>query len=307
MLERADLLDPELVARVARRDLPGPPSPFPQRGLHRSPRRGASLEFSEHTEYTPGDDLRHLDWRVYGKSDRYFVKRYEDERLQRAVVLVDASASMAYGGREGGLRGSKYHLAARVAVALAAALLRQGDAVGVAVAGGGPGGSPGVSRDAWLPPRSGPSQLEAAIEVLAAAEPAGQVDLTAACRGVGERLRRAAAVFLVSDLLDPGQEDLPGPRWLKARGVRPRLVQVLHADEVDLPFDATTRFLDLEGPGSLVLDPLAVRRAYAEEVRDWVRGLARAAGLLGAPYALVTTAGDPAAALEPLLRRLGRG
>ncbi|MBI5016424.1 MAG: DUF58 domain-containing protein [Deltaproteobacteria bacterium] len=299
MLDRSELYDADLVARLTRREIGGPPSPYPHRGVHRSPRRGASLEFSEHVEYSAGDDLRHLDWKVLAKSDRYFVKRYEDERLQRAVFLVDASASMAYGANGSGTpRGSKYHLAARLAVALGACLLHQGDAVGLALAGGG--------DHAYLPPRSSESQLEATMEVLGAAVPAGTANLSASCGGLAERLGRGASVFVLSDVLDPADEELEALRFLAARGLSPRLVQVLHADELDLPFENTTKFVDLEGPGSLVIDPLAVRRAYAEELRDFVERVARAAALLAVPRALVTTATDPAPALAGLLRGLGR-
>lgn len=299
MLDRSDLYDAGLVDRLTRREIGGPPSPHPHRGVHRSPRRGASLEFSEHAEYSPGDDLKHLDWKVVAKSDRYFVKRYEDERLQRAAFLVDASASMGYGGAgPADARGSKYHLAARVAVAVGACLLHQGDAVGLSLAGG--------AEAAWLPPRSHAGQLDAVMEVLGAAAPAGPAALPAACAALAERLGRGAAVFVLSDCLDPDDEELGGLRFLAARGLSPRLVHVLHADELDLPFDQTTRFLDLEGPGSLVLDPLAVRRAYAEEMRAFLERVARGADLLGLPRALVTTAADPAPALARLLRLLGR-
>lgn len=298
MLDRADLLDPALVARLSRPEIAGPPSPYPHRGLHRSPRRGASLEFSEHTLYARGDDLRHLDWKFLAKTDRYLVKRYEDERLQRVILLVDASASMVYGGEEGGLRSSKYHLAARLAAALAACLLRQGDAVGVKLAGGGEG--------AWLPARSGSAQLGAVLEVLGSARPSGDAALGASCRGVGERLRRDAAVFVLSDFLDEGDERLEGVRLLRARGLAPRVVHLLHADEVDLPFENTTRFLDLEGPASAVLDPLPLRRAYREEITSFVRALAREADVLGVPHAFLTGADDPAPALGRLLRRIPR-
>jgi len=298
MLSRADLFDPELVARLSRREIPGPPSPHPHRGLHASARRGASLEFSEHTLYTPGDDLRHLDWKVLAKTDRYLVKRYEDERLQRAALLVDASASMRYGGENGSLKGTKYHLAAQLGVALAACLLRQGDAVGVAVAGG--------DERVWLPPRTGSAQLDALIEVLGSVRPAGVAALEGACRGVGERLKRDAAVFVLSDFLDEGQEDLAGVRWLRARGLSPRVIHLLHPHEVDLPFENTTRFLDLESPADLVIDPLPLRRAYREEIASFVRALARSAEALGVPHAFVAGAEDPAPALGAMLRRLGR-
>lgn len=297
MLERAELFDGELVARLTRREIAGPPSPFPHRGIHQSPHRGASLEFSEHVEYSPGDDLKHLDWKVFAKSDRYFVKRYEDERLQRVVFLVDASASMGYGAQPGGLRGSKYHLGARAVVALAACLLHQGDAVGLAVAG---------EREAWLLPRTGARQLEAVIELLGRVEPGGRARFSEACGAAAERLGKGAAVFAVSDYLDEGEEDLPGPRFLKARGLSPRTIQVLHADEVDLPFENTTRFVDLEGPGSLVLDPEALRRAYREELGAFLQRLSAGAALLGVPHALVTTADDPGPPLVRLLHSLGK-
>jgi uncharacterized protein (DUF58 family) len=240
--------------------------------------------------------LRNLDWKVYAKTDRYFVKRYEDERLQRAVFLVDASASMTYGSEPGGLLASKYHLAARVAVALAVCLLRQGDAVGLEIAGGG--GRP------HLPPRSGSAQLEAVIEVLGGASPAGVADLNRACEAVGERLRRSAAVFVVSDFLDEDQEDLAGLKLLKSRGLAPRIVHLLHADEIDLPYENTSRFVDLEGPGSQVIDPLTIRRAYREEILEFVRLVAHNAERLGVPYGFCSSSADPAAALGPLLRGL---
>ncbi|MDW7711660.1 MAG: DUF58 domain-containing protein [Deferrisomatales bacterium] len=294
----SDLLDPVLAASLGRREVPGPPSPHPHRGIHRSPRRGASLEFSEHTLYARGDDPRHLDWKVLARSDRYLVKRYEDERLQRVLLLVDASASMAYGAGEGGLRSSKYHLAARLAATLAACLLRQGDAVGVALARERGG--------EWLPPRSGPAQLGAVLEVLGGARPDGAARLGEACRGAGERLRRDAAVFVFSDFLDEGDERLEGVRLLRARGLAPRVVHLLHADEVGLPFENTSRFLDLEGPASRVLDPLPLRRAYREEIAAFVGRVAAQADGLGVPHAFLTGVDDPAPALVRLLRRAGR-
>jgi uncharacterized protein (DUF58 family) len=298
VLDRAALYDPDLIARLSGPELRGPPSPYPHRGVHRSRHRGASLEFSEHTDYVPGDDLRHLDWKVLGKTDRLFVKRYEDERVQRVVLLVDASGSMRYGAVDGGGVGSKYHLAARLAVALAACLLRQGDAVGVRL-------TP-ASAGTALPPRSGGGQLDSVIEVLGSCRPDGEAGLSAMCRAVGESLGGAAAVFVLSDLLDEGDEELAGLRWLRARGVAARIVQVLHADEVSLPFENTSRFVDLEGGGSQVLDPVPLRRAYREEIRGFVRGVARSAAALGVPHALCTSAEDPAPALGGMLRQMGR-
>lgn len=298
MLDRADLYDPGLVARLSRWAIPGPPSAYPQRGLHRSPRRGASLEFSEHTEYTAGDDLRHMDWRVYAKTDRLYVKRYEDERLQRAALVVDASGSMAFGG-SGEVRGSKYHRAARWAVAVAACLLRQGDAVGLYVAGGADGGLA-------LAPRGGLGHLGALIEALARVGPAGPARLGTAAEILADRVGRSAAVFVFSDLLDPEAEGLEPFRVLRARGMAPRVCHLLHPDELDLPFEDTTRFLDLEGPAELVLDPLAVRRAYREEIEAYRSAVAARAEAQGIPYAFVTTHEDPVPALGRILAAVRR-
>jgi uncharacterized protein (DUF58 family) len=296
VFERSDLYDAELVARLSGGTVQGPPTLYPQRGVHTSHRRGASLEFSEHTEYSPGDDLRNLDWKVFAKTDRYYVRRYEDERLQRALFVLDASASMSYGGAPEGdkvLLGSKYHLAARIAVAAAACLLRQGDAVGLLLAG--------PSRP-YLAPRSGSAQLEAIIEVLARAEPAGQAKFSEACRDAAERLGRAASLYAVSDFLDEEDETLAVFPILRARAVSPRLIQVLHPDEVDLPFDQMLKFTDLEGPGFLVADPDALRAAYAEEIRAYVEGLQGRAFGAGIPYVLARTAEEAGRRLGPVLR-----
>lgn len=298
MFERSDLYDPELVARLGRAAVTGPPTLYPQRGVHMSQRRGASLEFSEHTEYAPGDDLRHLDWKVFAKTDRYYVRRYEDERLQRVMLVVDASASMAYGGGEEDSRGSKYHLAAKIAVALSACLIRQGDAVGLLLAGG---------DRTFLAPRGGPAHLEAVIEVLARAVPSGRAGLTGACRDAAERLGRSAALYAISDFLDEEEEKLDLFPVLRARSVLPRLVHVLHPDEVDLPFDRTLRFIDLEGPGSLTADPDALRAAYAAEIRTYVEGLMARASASGVPYVLVRSAEEAGRRMDSVLRsREGR-
>ena len=293
MLERADIYDAELVGRLCGSVIPGPPALHPQRGLHTSHRRGASLEFSEHTEYVPGDDLRRLDWKVFAKSDRYFVRRFEDERLSRALFVVDATGSMAYGGIEEGLVRSKYHLAARVTAALAACLLRQGDLVGLLLV---------AEEPVYLPPSGGAPQLDALMEMLGGCRPGGKADFSAACADAGERLGRAAALYAVGDFLDEGEEELAVFGVLRARSVSPRLIHILHPDEVKLPFDQTTRFKDLEGPSELVLDPDGVRRAYFAEIRAFVERISSRAAVLGVPYALVRDDEEAGAVLPKMVR-----
>lgn len=299
MLDRSDIMDSDLVARLSFQTVPGPPSPFPHRGIHSSPRRGASLEFSEHAEYTPGEDVRDMDWKVYAKSDRYFLKRYEDERLQRAFFLLDASNSMRYGAAAGELlKGSKFHTAARIAAALASKLIHQGDAVGLGFAG--------EEENSFLSPRAGRHQFEAIIDLLCSGLLGGRARLKDSWSSLGERLRSGAAVFILSDFLDHDPDDLEELGVLAARGIKARMIHLLHRDEVDLPFENTTRFPDMEGPDFEVLDPDAVRTAYMEEITGFARGLASAADSIGIPHAFIVTDEDPVPAISELLRQSAR-
>ncbi|TLN11843.1 DUF58 domain-containing protein [bacterium] len=294
-LTREEVCDPELAAAAARSLGPLPPAPFPVRGIHASKERGSSLEFSEHTKYVAGDDLRSLDWKVYAKSDRYFVKRFEDERLSRVVLMVDASGSMAYGGREGPC-GSKYHLAARVAAALASALIRQGDAVGIYLAGDSP---------FFLSPRGGKAQLDSVISLLMMRAPSGEAFIGKALDELAERLKKPSTLILISDLLDDEGGIFRGLSSLKSRGVEPRVIQIVHPDEISLPFESSTRFVDLEGPGFLVADPEALRRAYFEEMKAFISGIRALASESGMKYALVRDGAEAAQTFPALMGRTG--
>lgn len=299
MLERTDIIDSELAARLRAHEVPGPPTVFPHRGGHASPKRGSSLEFSEHREYAPGEDTRDLDWKLFARTDRYYLKRYEDERLQRVAFLVDASASMRFGEMsDRGLQGSKFHLAARVAWALASLLLHQGDAVGLHMAGG--------SVPAFLRPRSGRHQADDIAEILEKTEPGGPAGLSERIRTEGEILKSSAALFVLSDFLDSPEQDLDMLRLLSVRGIRPRILHILHRDEIDLPYEDTTRFLDLEGTDSLTLDPESIRQAYRQEIQTFVREISGRSEQFGIPYALITSDEDPVPPLQSLLWQMRR-
>lgn len=282
MFERADLHDPELAAALTRRGVAGPSSPWPQRGGHPSRLRGASLEFSEHTEYTPGDDIKSLDWRLYAKTDRYYVKRYEDERLSRAMIVVDGSESMTYGGGED-MRGSKFQLSAKIAVALASALVRQGDAAGLALLGPAP---------VYLAPRPGAQQVEVILEVLQNAKVGGSAPVTPGCVEAAQRLGSSGTFVVISDFLHIEDEGLEFLAGLAARGVNARLVDVLHPDETALPFDKPLKFVDIETSADLVIDPDGVRKAYVAEIRAHLAALREKATGFGAGFTLVTTQGE---------------
>lgn len=238
-------------------------------GLHRSSLRGLSVEFSEHRPYTPGDELRRIDWKLFSRQDRYFVKEYEAETNLRAYLFVDASASMGYAGA--GV--SKFDYAATLAASLAYLMLLQRDSVGLVVMGAG---APRV-----LPARSQPHHLHAIIAELEAARPAGATDVRAALAEVAGGLHRRGLCLLISDLLDEPQGLEQGLRHLHHRRHDLMVLHLADRDELELPFRKLTLFRDLEGGLELTTDPREIRREYRAAIDEHlaqVRALCRRSG-----------------------------
>jgi uncharacterized protein (DUF58 family) len=175
-------------------------------GRHRSPARGGSLEFAEHRAYVPGDDLRRVDWKVYGRTDRWYVRESEEETNLRATLLLDASASMAFGSPGAP---TKWEYARLVAAALAHLLLAQQDAVGVATFA--------ESLQAFVPPHGGRGQRARVFEALASAGAVGRTEPEEPFRALAERLPRRGLLLLLSDLLGPPERFLPGLRYFRHR------------------------------------------------------------------------------------------
>jgi uncharacterized protein (DUF58 family) len=246
-------------------------------GLHRSSLRGLSVEFAEHRPYTPGDELRRIDWKLFSRQDRYFVKEYEAETNLRAHLFVDASASMGYAGS--GI--SKFDYAATLAASLAYLMLLQRDAVGLVIMGAG---APRV-----VPARSQPHHLQAIIAELEAARPAGATDVRSALAEVAGGLHRRGLCILISDLLDDPQGLEQGLRHLHHRRHDLMVLHLADRDELELPFRKLTLFRDLEGALELTTDPREIRREYRaamDEHLATVRALCRRSG---ADYDLFVT------------------
>jgi uncharacterized protein (DUF58 family) len=260
-------------------------------GLHRAARHGVSTEFADHKAYSPGDDPRHLDWRVLGRLDRWVVKRFEDETALEALVAVDMSGSMGYGpdGRD------KAGTATVLAASLASLLLRQGDGVGLLVLGG--------SAPADLPPSARPERLAELVAALAAARPAGPTRLVEVLERFVERVPRRGLLALCSDLFDPDPEVLTGLQMLAARGHQVLVFHVLHPDELTLPFDEPSLFESLEDDRRLLVAPREIRAAYLAELGRFLASTRRALAGRGLAYELCRTDEAPH---EPLLRRLSR-
>lgn len=247
-------------------------------GKHRSPFKGFSVEFAEHREYTPGDDLRDLDWRVYARSDRYYVKQYEEETNLRAYVLLDASGSMKYAGDSI----SKFRYAQFIAATLSHLMLNQQDAVGL------------VTFDEemrrYIPPRSRPSHLRVLLEEMEATEPGGETSLSSVLHYVAERIRRRGLVVLISDCFDDVDSLVSGLHHFRHRKHEVILFHVMAREELTFPFRSWSQFRNLEAPSSrLLLDPASVRDAYLREISTFLTELKRRCGEMEIDYVQLDT------------------
>ena len=263
-------------------------------GMHRSPYFGRSIEFLQHRQYSPGDDLRHVDWKAWAKQDRLYVKQFEEDASMRCMLLVDVSASMQYGN--GPL--NKYEYAATAAVSLAYLLLRQHDAVGCIAFDEG--------IRARTPVRSTQVHLASIVQTLDASRPRDKTDPGSVFRALAQESHRRGLIVIVSDLLGDVQSTLRGLRLLRQRGHDVLVLHVMDDDELDFPFDGPTRFEGLELPEHLTCNPRALREGYLAAVNEFVASLRHGCARDAVDYALIRTSQPMDAALAAFLsRRLG--
>jgi uncharacterized protein (DUF58 family) len=265
------------------------------RGLHRSPTHGFSVEFTEYRPYSPGDDVRALDWRLYARSDRDYVKKYEDETNLRCQLLVDQSRSMAW--KSADLAHSKADYAATFAATLASFLFAQGDAVGVTTFAG--------SLGAHLPARNRPGQLRRVLHALEQPAEGRASEVGQALQKVAALLRRRGMLVLVSDLLMPAEECQRPLAALRAAGHEVLVVQVLDRGELSLRLDQATRLRDLETDQVLDVDPRQAAAGYQAAVAQHLQALERICLRLGIERRLLLTDQPLEAALVALIG--GRG
>jgi uncharacterized protein (DUF58 family) len=295
---RPDLLDPASLARIggvefiARKVVEG----FLM-GLHRSPHRGFSAEFAELRGYQPGDDLRYIDWRMYARSDRFFVKQFEEETNLRASILLDVSGSMGWSSDPGTLP-TKLWYARHLAAALAWLLIRQGDAVGLTTFE-----DRVVQR---IPPRGGSRQWNELVRRLQEAAPGGVTNPASALRDIALRLRRRGLVILLSDLLADPETTRTALRFLRHRGHEVVVLHLIDPGERELPAAGDVQFFDPETNEELVVSVADLRSEYREAVtlalKEWEREL-RPHGI---DHVVVDTGQPLAVALRGWLRRRGR-
>jgi uncharacterized protein (DUF58 family) len=288
-------LDPEVLARLgtlelkARTIVEGFLS-----GLHRSPLKGFSVEFAEYRQYLPGDDLATIDWKVFARTDRYYVKKFEEETNLDCHLLLDVSASMAYGSR--GL--TKLQYGSMLAASLAYLMNRQRDAVGL------------VAFDEaivdMLPPGTRPGHLRSLLLMLDRLTPGNRTDVSKPMHRLADGIAKRGMVVLISDLLDDPANVISGLRHFRFRGTDVVVFHVLDPDELTFPFERATRFRDIEGDEELMAIPSLVRQQYLQELRRAIEGYRAQLTSSGIDYCLLDTSQPLEFALSAYLSTRGR-
>ncbi len=250
-------------------------------GVHRSPFKGFSVEFAEHRQYTPGDEIRHIDWRAFGKTDRYYVKEFEEETNLRVYLLVDASGSMAYKGK--GKQLSKFHYAQHVAASLAFLMLHQQDAVGLMVHD--------TKVRSLIAPKANPKHLLNVLRALEETKPGGETAMAPIWHELASHyLKRRGMVIILSDFFDDVDALAKALRHLKHRNHEVILFHVLSPDEIDFPFGRLTQFRNLEQREDLqMVDARRLRADYLRNFQNFCEQLRVRAGNMQIDYHLLRT------------------
>lgn len=260
-------------------------------GRHASPQRGHSVEFSDYREYTPGDELGDIDWKVYARSDKFFIKLFEHQSDMTVNLLIDASASMAYRGDGGD---SKYDHACRMAASIAFLTIKQQDKVGLSVAKQG--------LDTVLPAQGAFTQLNKVLRAMEQTAPDGKADLATTLDDVARRTSRKGVVVLFSDLLEPVEDILQKLAAFTHRGSEVIVFHVMHADELKLPDRfAEATFHDSETGDRVRLNADDVRDNYQQRMQQFLDRWRSAFRTRGIDYNLASAAKPYSAVLEDYL------
>jgi uncharacterized protein (DUF58 family) len=248
-------------------------------GLHKSPFHGFSVEFAEHREYVPGDDIKHIDWKVFGKSDRYYIKQYEEETNLVAYIALDTSESMSYGSEAV----TKAEYASYVAASLVFLILQQQDAVGLALFD--------HEVRTFLPPASHSAHMKNLIQEIANSKPREKekTDVGTTLHRLADRITKRGLIVLISDLLDKPENVLRGLRHLRHKRHDVIVFHVLDHDEVTFPFERMTQFEGLEGLPNLIANPRALRKAYLAAFDEYTQELRRGCLANNVDYVLLDT------------------
>jgi uncharacterized protein (DUF58 family) len=247
-------------------------------GMHPSPYHGFSVEFAEHREYVPGDDIRHVDWKVWSKTDKLYLKQYEEETNLLLYLLLDTSESMAYASAQ---NVTKLQYAQFIAAALAYMILQQQDSVGLVVF------DDAVRR--YLRPAGQPSQLKEVLHMMDTTPAREKSDIGMVFHDLAERFKKRGVVAVFSDLFDDVDRITTGLKHFRHRRHEVIVFHILDPAEIDFPFRATTLFKGLEGMPAVLTEPHALKRAYQGELRAFLTDLEKSCRLADIDYVPLRT------------------
>jgi uncharacterized protein (DUF58 family) len=272
-------------------------------GMHKSPYHGFSVEFAQHREYVPGDDIKHVDWKVYGRTGRFFLKQYEEETNLTCWLLVDLSDSMRYGSGPTSSEGTplvrKYDYACMTAAAIAHLVLHQQDSVGL------------VTFDnqvrGFLRPSSQPSHLKDVVRVLNQGCGRNKTSLAPIFHDIAERINRRSIIMLLSDLFDEPADILAGLKHLRYKRHEVVVLHVMDSAELEFPFQEATLFRGLEQYPDLLTDPRSLRQGYLDQVQAFLKEIKRGCRNQNIDYVQLRTDASLGVALSSYLaHRLAR-
>lgn len=279
MLEEKEqpLIEADVVGRLIGQPLL---ARFPMEGTvsghHRSPHRGSSVEFAEYRNYVPGDDIRRLDWRVFARTDRYYLKEFEAETNLRCYVVLDCSGSMGFKGNNG----IRFDYAKRLAATLSYLVINQGDAAGLVHAN--------AKDNIEIPPRRNASHLQLILDSLNQASPKGETNLIPLLHELAEKARRRALVIILSDCFCDETELRDALQHLRFQKHDLALFHLLDPLELDFTFDRPVRFVDMEGSQSIVTEPATIRAEYQLQLTRFLKKLQTNCHEFNADYRQVT-------------------
>ncbi len=288
-------LDSAVLARLSRLTLSARiPMIGTVTGVHKSATRGSSVEFAEYRKYAPGDDVRHVDWRVFARSDRFFMKEFEADTNLRCYILLDASASMGFAGA----RGSRFDYARKLAATLAHLLIHQGDAVGLLCF------ADRTLHD--IPPRDAPSHLRTIFDTLAAVEPKGETEIVQTIHDVAERIGQRALVIVLSDLFTEVPPLMDCFEHMRFRRHDLAVFHLLDRQELDFDFDRPIRFMDMESAFDMITDPSVIRTGYRQALDQYLEGIQHGCREFNVDYHRVFTDTDYETVLAAFLLKRTR-
>lgn len=247
-------------------------------GLHRSPYHGFSVEFAEHRQYRPGDEIRHIDWKIYGRTNKYYVKQFEEETNLRAYIAVDSSASMNYKS-EGNI--SKFEYAIYLAAALSYLLIKQRDAVGLATYD--------TAINNFLPSKSKPSYINEILRALDNTKPASETGTASSLESLAERIKRRGLIIIFSDFFDTKESVLKAFNHFRHQGHEVLAFMLLDPREIDFKFGYPATFKDMETNQEMVTNPYLIHKSYSKAVEEYIHFLKNECSKIKVDFNVINT------------------